>query len=162
MILTTVSRPEVHGTYTKTPLPWSAPAPHGLNGVTQSRPVLLGAKARGCVVTFESESLCNYSRCKHVYTTERGASPSRSWQAFLSSLLVSFVALPHQAESRCWFWEVSRAVCMQGNDQQWVEQQQLHHDSPNHRADLQSKPQLRHVTAQSRAEQSDLWKSKKA
>lgn len=118
MTLTTVSRSEVNGTYTKTPLPWSTPAPHVLNGIIQSRPVLPGANARGCVVTFESGSLCNYSRCKHVYTTERGASPSRSWQAFYSSLLVSFVALPHQAESRCWFWGGFKG-CLHARAREW-------------------------------------------
>lgn len=57
MILRTVNRPEVSGTYTKTPLPWSIPVSHAPNGITQFSPVLLSANVRGCVVTFESESL---------------------------------------------------------------------------------------------------------
>lgn len=153
MTWTIVSRPEVNGTYTQTPLPWSTPAPHVLNGMTQSRPALLGANVRGCVVTFESESLCNHSRCKHVYTTE-GA--SKLSPALLSSdSLASSRRIADVGSER-----VSRAVCTQWTmSSKWSSSHSMTHPTSEriYRASLNRATWLHKV-----GQNSGLWKSKKA
>lgn len=149
MTWTIVSRPEVNGIYTQTPLPWSTPAPHVLNGMTQSRPVLLGANVIGCVVTFESESLCNHSRCKHVYTTEGSSKLS---PALLSSYSLASTRRIADVDSE----RVSRAVCTQTMSSS---SHIMTHPTSEliYRASLSCTTWLQKV-----GQNSDLWKSKKA